>query len=195
MIGAVYAPTTGPANAPKTHQVLLIAGPIHYDFLLPWTPHTQTAFAAPGVTPQVQSDTEHLIVGWGARTFYTTVGGYADVSAMAVYRGITGDASVMRVDSIGPLRPNLNLRAIQMTDAQYERFVTAIADSFATTIPLAENGFTATDRFYPAKGRFHIVRTCNVWISDMLRAAGVRFGFWTPLPLSVSLSHWMYHQD
>lgn len=195
MIGAVYAPQTTSPQDIRTHQVLLISGPIHYDFLLPWTPQTQAAFTARGLAPDVPQDTEHLIIGWGARTFYTTVGGYGDVSARAVYRGITSDASVMRVDAVGPLRPDLDLRAVKMTDAQYARFLSAITNSFAATIPLPERGFTLTDRFYPGQGRFDILRTCNVWIGDMLRAAGLRFGIWTPLPLSVTLSHQIYHTD
>lgn len=189
------APATDGPQGPRPHQVLLISGPIHYDFLLPWTPQTQAAFTTRGITPTAGPETKHLLVGWGARTFYTTVGGYTDVSARAVYRGVTGDTSVMRLDTIGALRPGLDLRVISMTDAQYARFLSAIINSFGATTPLTQSGFTATDTFYPAIGRFHILRTCNVWIGDMLRAAGVRFGLWTPLPLSVSVSHAVYHPE
>jgi len=57
------------------------------------------------------------------------------------------------------------------------------------------DGYTATDGFFAAKGRFSILRTCNVWIGDQLRAAGLRFGRWTPLPLSVSLSWRLYQSE
>ncbi|MBQ0765923.1 MAG: DUF2459 domain-containing protein, partial [Sulfitobacter litoralis] len=53
-------------------------------------------------------------------------------------------------------------------------------------------GYTQTDGFFEAKGTFHILRTCNVWIGERLREAGIRFGIWTPMPLSVSLSFDLY---
>ena len=27
--------------------------------------------------------------------------------------------------------------------------------------------------FYPAKQKFHLFRTCNIWVSNLLRSAGV----------------------
>lgn len=55
-------------------------------------------------------------------------------------------------------------------------------------MPIPGPGFGPTDRFFAAHGRFDILRTCNTWISDMLRAAGLRFGAWTPTPYAVTLS-------
>ena len=60
---------------------------------------------------------------------------------------------------------------------------------------LAIEGYTPTDGFYAAKGRFDLLRTCNVWIGERLRDAGLRFGRWTPMPLSVSLSFDLYQAD
>ncbi|MGS4984404.1 TIGR02117 family protein [Pseudosulfitobacter pseudonitzschiae] len=176
------------------HQVLLIAGPIHYDFILPLDDATRTAFAdLPDAALLMDLDgAQNLLVGWGAHDFYTTVGAYGDVTAQAAWRGLTGDSSVIRLDVVGAVPPELELRSLAMTDAQYARFLTALRATFGDERPLATPGFTDTDLFYPAKGRFNGFRTCNVWVGEMIRAAGLRFGLWTPLPLSVSLSHWLY---
>jgi len=177
-----------------THQVLLIAGPIHYDFILPLDATTRARFAdLPDAALLMGLDgAQNLLVGWGAHDFYTTVGTYGDVTARAAWRGATGDSSVIRLDVVGAIPPTLQLRSLAMSDAQYARFLTALRATFTADTPLATPGFTATDLFYPATGRFSALRTCNVWVGEMIRAAGLRFGRWTPLPLSVSLSHWLY---
>ena len=63
-----------------------------------------------------------------------------------------------------------------------------LADAESGPIPGPAAGFTDTDRFFEARGRFRIFRTCNTWISRILRAAGLRFGIWTPTRYAVTLS-------
>ncbi|UWR22305.1 DUF2459 domain-containing protein [Sulfitobacter sp. S190] len=172
------------------NPIYLLNGPIHYDFVLPLDGSTRAAMAE--LLPD-QPGAEHLIVGYGARTFYTTVGGYSDVTPQAILRGIFGDSAVMRLDVAGPLPPAHGMRTLLLNDAQYADLLAEIVGSFASSEPVLIAGFTPTDRFFPAFGRFNILRTCNVWVGDTLRAAGVRFGRWTPLPASVSLSHRLYH--
>ena len=43
----------------------------------------------------------------------------------------------------------------------------------------------AWDAFYDATGRYSAVRTCNEWVGEGLRRAGVRVGRWTPFPVTV----------
>jgi len=60
-------------------------------------------------------------------------------------------------------------------------------------IPVPAAGFTDTGRFFEARGRFQIFRTCNTWMSRTLRAAGLRFGIWTPTPYAATLSVARFH--
>ena len=174
--------------------MLLVRGPIHYDFLLPLDAQTREHFAflrADGFDLDHQQ-AQWLVMGWGGRDFYTTTGTYRDVNARAVWRGVTGDASVMRVDLAGDLPTDLRSRPLNMTAAQYTALVDAIANSFDGSPAIAINGYNDFDSFYPARGRFDITRTCNDWVGRMIRAAGLRFGVWTPMAASVSLSYWLY---
>lgn len=185
-------------NGERSHQVQLIAGPIHYDFLIPLdrTTRARFQFLEQVGLPVSHNRAEWLVIGWGARSFYTT-GTYRDVTAAAVSKGIFGDSSVLRVDILGPLPHLPEVPKISFDDREYMAFLEAIAESF----DLAENdrpkslphpGFTPTDRFLAAKGQFHLFRTCNTWISNMIQASGRRFGIWTPLPYSVTLSQWRF---
>lgn len=178
----------------------MVAGPIHYDFLLPLTQTTTSVFDFLSVAdfPITHPDARWLVIGWGARDFYTTTGTYRDVSAGAIWRGLTGDASVMRVDVAGTLSTSIPVRQISLTADEYDRLLTAIRRSFASDssgapVLLPQLGFSSTDLFYQANGQFNLFQTCNVWIGQMLRDAGVRFGWWTPTPYAVTLSHWLFH--
>lgn len=161
---------------------------IHYDFLLPTTPETRAAFgfAARAGVPVDAPGAAWILVGWGAREFYTTTGTYSDMSAGPIWSALTGDTSVLRLDVWSDIdlgdRPGITMSA-----AQYTRLLAALAGS-TDRRALAHPGFTETDRFFGGTGRFDVLRTCNVWVGEMLRAAGLRFGIWTPTPQAVRLA-------
>ncbi len=191
--------TQVPEDAPDV-TLHLLAGPIHYDFLLPLNAATRASMAPlTEHMPNIQNPrSEWLLIGWGAREFYTTTGGYSDLTAGAIWRSFTGDASVLRVDSVGSLDPTYELPSLTLSTGQYAQLLAAITDSFARdangeVIVVPGAGFGPTDRFFEAKGRFDMIRTCNIWIGRMLRQANLRFGAWTPTPYAVTLSLKWHH--
>jgi uncharacterized protein (TIGR02117 family) len=174
-----------------TVEIALLYGPIHVDFLLPATPETRAAlgFAAEADVPVDHPDVRHFMVGWGAREFYTTAGTYADITLGATLRAITGDAAVLRVEVIGDFPQGFDPPRLRLSQAQYAALLDAIAAT-ASGPAIPNAGFTLTDGFVEAAGRFHAFRTCNTWVSDMLLAAGVPAGVWTPTPYAVRLGLW-----
>ncbi|MBL9050013.1 MAG: DUF2459 domain-containing protein [Tabrizicola sp.] len=177
------------ASGPLSHRIGLLQGPIHTDILLPLTPETRArfAFAAPRV-PVADPDAQWLILGWGSAAFYTTAGTYADITASAVLTAATGDGAVIRLDVTGPLNPLPNLRFLRLSEAQFQALLDQTTAAFASQTPLSHPGFTARDAFFPARGNFHALRTCNVWLGETFRASGIPFGLWTPTNWSVALS-------
>ena len=178
-------------SSPRPYRILLVNGPIHYDMFMPIDIARQRMgwLSAQGIALD-HPRAEWLVVGWGAREFYTTVGTYADVTPQAIWRGLTGDSSVMRVTLAGSVSDEW--RAVSLTEAQMTGLVVAVTQSFSQgdrTAALNHPGFSELDRFFPARGRFHLLKTCNAWVGAMLRAAGVRFGIWTPTPYAVTLAH------
>ncbi|GIT91663.1 hypothetical protein JANAI62_21200 [Jannaschia pagri] len=182
--GALWtAPGEDPGDDVDIH---FIGTAIHVDLLLPATPEVRAAldFAAEDGVPLGAAD--WVLVGWGARDFYTATGSYSDMRIGPVWRAVTGDASVLRIEVYGPIN-TAGLDRLSLSHAQFMRLVQAIADTRGGPV-LPSAGFTSTDRFYEARGRFHIFRTCNVWVGEMLRAAGLRFGRWTPTPQAFRLA-------
>ena len=93
----------------------------------------------------------------------------------------------------GALPAGFDTPRLRMGPDQYARLPDEIDEGFrrddrGQPIPVPAAGFTDTDRFFEARGRFRIFRTCNTWISRTLRAAGLRFGIWTPTRYAVTLS-------
>ena len=187
LVGAFVPGPRSEYPAGDTVSVYLLRGPIHYDILLPLDEALRARFDWLGL------DFDHpgaggLLFGWGGRDFYTTTGTYRDVSARAVWRGVTGDSSVMRVALTGPLQADWPVERLAISPTQFEALLNVLEDSFADRTPLPVAGFSDFDAFYAAEGRFHIFRTCNVWVGATLRAAGIPFGAWTPVPYAVTLS-------
>lgn len=181
--------------------VRLLSGPLHYDLLIPMTDGTRAQFAdlrAMGV-PLEASEAEWLMVGWGSEAFYTTVGGYSDLTAAAIWRAVTGDEAVLRVDVLGPLPDGLPTQEVPLTAAGAQALLAAVSDTLARTQTGTPTLLLSPKPgrggwFFAARGRFHLFRTCNVWIGRMLRAGGVPFGIWTPTPYAVRLSHAWHHR-
>ena len=174
----------------EDQRILLVPGPIHTDILLPLTPELRTrfGFARGAGVPLDHPMAEWLAVGWGAHDFYTTVGGYSDVSGRAIWRAVSGDASVIRLEAWGRIPDNHGLTEIALSDDQFAALLEAIATSFAGDGPptrINHPGFSEADAFFEARGRFSPLHTCNVWVGEMLRKAGLPVGAWTPFTWSL----------
>lgn len=190
----IPGPTTEPSVASEeTVVIYLIGGPIHYDILLPTSIEARAvfAFAEEGGVP-VQ-DSAYILAGWGSRAFYTSTGRYRDVRIRTVWQAATGDEAVLRVDAVGPVNGDLSGHRLELDRARYNRLLIEIAANVSGA-PIEGAGFTETDAFFPATGRFSLFNTCNVWVARTLRAAGVPFGLWTPDPYSVRLAYAWHHQ-
>ena len=94
-------------------------------------------------------------------------------------------------DFLLPLTPGLHW--LDLPPAALDRLARAIrADLEAVPQVMPGLSLGDGDLFFRATGRFNLTRTCNVRVGDMLRAAGLRFGRWTPTPQAVDLSLWWH---
>lgn len=128
---------------------------------------------------------DHLAIGWGERTFYLETPTWADVRLRTILAAARGsDATLMHVEHVPAPHTADDVRAIVLRPEEYRRLARAIGSSFAGKRAVAR-GYGANDAFYPARGHYSAVRTCNAWAGEMLRRAGVRVGRWTPFPVTV----------
>ena len=179
---------------PKDQEVWLVRGPIHTDFFLRLTPDTREAFRFAALPPE----TGWIIVGWGSEAFYTATGSYTDLSFRTVWRAATGDSAVLRVLAVPvtALPPSdwanqrLSLNEGQL-NALRKGVAAEVTGQQMTGVHLSTDQ-DLKDAFFPARGRFDILRTCNQWAGRQLRDVGIRVGPFTPTTGGLRFSHWWH---
>jgi uncharacterized protein (TIGR02117 family) len=125
-----------------------------------------------------------LAIGWGDRAFYIGTPTWGDVRPLTILAAATGsDATVLHVEHIPRPLTGARVRPVVLRVAEYRHLVAAIRATRGPGAPT--RGYFAHDLFYPARGRYSAVRTCNAWTGEMLATAGVRVGRWTPVPWAV----------
>jgi uncharacterized protein (TIGR02117 family) len=125
-----------------------------------------------------------LIFGWGQRDFYLNTPHWSDVNVATVFRAMIGsDRTLMHIDHLQRVWTGPDLRPIVVTTSQYRRLTHSIEADFAPGPAI--RGYSADDIFYPGRGRYSAITTCNEWTGAKLRAIGVRVGIWTPSSWSI----------
>lgn len=123
-----------------------------------------------------------LSFSWGERNFFLTTPSWADfrlsAGLNALFRGHETLIHVYRIDRQPRGGP------VTLTPGQYLRLVAWIEAQFADSDEVIP-GYGPTDAFFPARGRYSPIRTCNQWTRDALAEAGVRVGRWTPFSQSL----------
>jgi uncharacterized protein (TIGR02117 family) len=123
--------------------------------------------------------------GWGDRAFYLETPTWWDVRPLTVLRAALGSAStVMHVGFVPEPGLGDGTRTLLLRADEYRRLAGFVRASFARG-GQAQSGYAGNDAFYPAVGSYSAVRTCNAWVGDALRHAGVRIGRWTPFSSTV----------
>jgi uncharacterized protein (TIGR02117 family) len=191
-VGLAWIPTnTDFRPDPDGIEIAVMDNGVHTDLVLPLrnSRYDWWELLSPEDFPSDVSQFRYVGFGWGDREFYLETPTWADVRVTTVAKASIGlGSTTVHADLLYalPLADD-RCRRVRVSSEQYDRLVERIRD----TLVLAEDGRAAAirgahyhhaDAFYEATGRYHLFRTCNVWAGDVLRAAGIRVGLWTPLP-------------
>lgn len=184
----------------ETAEILLLANPIHTDIALPVDDEVRAAFAdlVPGGLPLDMPGVEYLIIGWGGRSFYIETPTWGDIRPLPVFRALTVDRSVLHASVAGPIDlQHPSVRKLAITEEGRRRMIREIRSSFVREdgMPIAVPGaaYGLDDAFFEARGAFNALVGCNTWTAAMLRSAGIRTGWWTPMPQLLDLSLDLHH--
>lgn len=166
-------------------EIMIETNGVHTAIVMPtvtpikdWRP----AFPAADVAQPLRPYT-HVSVSWGEREVFLNTPTWGDLSPITVVRilGFGGEGLLHVAHYVRPA-PASDIRPLRLTEAQY-RILVARIEQQALTIERPEiyPGYYDSDVFYETGGRYTFTRTCNQWTSDILAAAGVKTGLWTPL--------------
>ncbi len=203
IIGAVVPGVTKgiaePAAANDNVKIYLLTGPLHADIAVPVDSQVlqQFGFLDQSGINLNDNGLHYLVFGWGSEAFYTIAGTYADITAAATLRAVTGDSSVMHVVPVGRINQAPDTIPLTVSRGGYSRLLTFLRSSFDNStngepqqMPGKSHGYG--DVFYRGRGGFNIFYPCNAWAGDALRTAGVKLGIWTPTTFSLKLSLKLY---
>lgn len=183
------------AAGDKGVRILVLSNPIHTDIAIPLNDQTRAAFGflADFGIPVDDIGARWLVIGWGGRSFYLETPTWADLKPMPVFRALTVDRSVMHVDIAGPIDERQGfVRTLDLSSSGFLDLSDFILAGFArqggAVVVIPDAGYGPYDRFFEANGWFNALVGCNTWTAAALRAAGLRTGFWDPLPPMLDMS-------
>ena len=121
---------------------------------------------------------EYVEVGWGARDFYIAPEGTLWLALKAVFWPTPGVLHVIWVD--GPVQQFFRQREIVeilVSDRGFHQLAVFIGDAYAKdgsgrTIVVGRGQY-ANSRFYVAREKYFLLKTCNTWTARALRSAGL----------------------
>jgi len=185
---------------PTTHRILVLSNPIHTDIAIPLDASVRQRFAfleSDGL-PLNAEGARYLVFGWGGRAFYIETPTWSELKPLPLLKGITADASAMHVGLTGDIgEPDPTVAGYDIPTATFERLLDYIRNGFrdeAGKPMLIEGaGYGEYDLFYEAHGTFTALLGCNIWAGHALREAGLRTGWWTPLPVLLRYSMKLYN--
>jgi uncharacterized protein (TIGR02117 family) len=182
-------------DAGVDQKFLIVSNPIHTGIAIPANDETRAQFTfLRNAGLEIDNPAVgYVIVGWGGRAFYTQTPSWADLKPIPVVKSFTIDTSVMHVELAGDIDENDPDVTVFTTDqAGAARLMQFILQSFDggpdNPISLPDYAYGPYDAFFEAKGYFNILLGCNTWTAAALRQAGVKTGWWTPLPWMLRLS-------
>ena len=194
LVGSLFPLNRGWTEPDRGTTVYLRSNGIHVDIVMPavaqgldWRPYfPRRDFADAPAVPR------WFGFGAGERRVFLETPTWADLTPRTAWSAIAGGERVMHVDRTAG--PGADLVAIRLRPEEYRRLWAAVRAQLAlspTGRPqrIDHRGYGPDDAFYLGRGKASALNTCNNWVADQLRLAGVKVGAWTPFAQGLT---WRY---
>jgi len=195
LIGSVIPVNSGWAEPDRGTTIYLANNGIHADIVMPvaaqgldWGPlYPKSDFAN---TPD---SAKWIAFGSGEARVYLDTPRWADIRLSTIWSALAGGKRVMHVEYVA--NPSYAARAIRLRPEEYRRLWSAIRADLIIRGKAADRlpnrGYGCCDAFYRTNGKANAIRTCNSWVADKLRLAGVETSLWPPFVQGVV---WRYRK-
>jgi uncharacterized protein (TIGR02117 family) len=121
---------------------------------------------------------EHLEFSWGDRDYFPA----PEVGiGLALKAAFWSSGSILHVvgsnGSLENIFPGAEIVEIGLSEEGFQLLIEFVSRTFSRSAPeapaKARPGLSPNGKFYPAEGKFSILRTCNTWVAEALSVAGL----------------------
>lgn len=175
-------------ETPGGVPVAVCSNGVHTDFVLPAKTEVVNwaAVFPPQHYPVDVTRFDHVGIGWGDLDFYRATPRWADFEIGIALRALTGlGPAALHVQYRPGPGATEDCRRLAISPTQYRALSDYIGATLASPGWPAAPGYGSTDLFYAAHGRFSLFKSCNVWLGEGLKAAGLPAAVWTPFAFQV----------
>lgn len=131
-------------------------------------------------------NSQYISFGWGDLKFYRNTPEWSDVKFPVAFQAVfLSNPSALHVEFHDTLRHNQPTIPVTITKEQYLQLVQYVSESFQRDLtgkiqPVTGLHYNENDVFYHANRSLHFFYTCNTWVNEGLKKAGLRACLWTP---------------
>ena len=161
--------------------IFLRSNGIHVDIVMPGRAEglDWSELLPPSHVRQAPAEVRWFGFGAGERRVYLDTASWSDLKPATAWAALTGGPRVLHVDQTA--EPGAELYAIRLRPQEYRRLWAAVRSEFdGPPRRIDHPGYGPDDAFYEGRGKASAVQTCNQWVADKLRLAGVETSAWTP---------------
>lgn len=178
---------------PDGVEIFVTSSSVHADIILPIQSgdvNWRTRLPRDSFSGDTRTAT-HAVFGWGDKGFYIDTPTWADLKVSTTVTALFWPSGCcIHTSFISKSGINDDARSVRISREQYKKLATYIEKSFKRNdendaIIVQNAAFGSTDCFYEAHGTYHCMNTCNCWVGAAMRSAGIRCGWFTPMPKSV----------
>ncbi|SDL61516.1 conserved hypothetical protein [Salinimicrobium catena] len=161
---------------------------VHTSFIFPlknqvidWSTYTD-----PRHTLSERTDFQYVSFGWGDLEFYRKTPEWDDLQFPVAFQAVfLSKPSALHVEFLDVIRYRQPTLPVQISRTQYRVLSEYVLNSFQTgpsgeVLRVKELHYDRHDTFYRAKRSLHFFYTCNTWVNEGLKKAGLRACLWTP---------------
>lgn len=136
-----------------------------------------------------------IAIGTGEQRVYLDTPTWWDLTPRTLWSALAGGKRVLHVEYLEGI--NSEVRAIRLRPEEYRRLWAAVGADFERNrrgrrLRIDHPGYGPNDAFYHATGKASAIHTCNSWVADKLRLAGVKTSLWSPFEQGLL---WRYRRE